>query len=295
MGKTVAAASSAARAVFERADAALGRSISQLCFEGPADELTLTYNTQPALVATSHALLAAIRERYPALPQPAFAAGHSLGEYAALVAAGALSLEDAVRLVELRGRAMQSAVPEGRGAMIALLGADREAALALCKDASSAGVVEPANFNAPGQIVLSGERAGIERATELAGERKFKAISLKVSAPFHCSLMAPAAREMNAALERTAFAPFSFPVVANATAAPNSEPGRVRELLVRQIDGAVLWEQTIAYMAEQGVTHALEIGAGKVLAGLAKRIDKRVRVLSVSDAQGIEQIGEFLG
>ncbi|HWA78326.1 MAG TPA: ACP S-malonyltransferase [Polyangiaceae bacterium] len=295
MGKDVSAASSRAREVFESADRALGRSIQKLCFEGPLEELTLTYNTQPALVATSVAILAAIRDQYPALPAPTFAAGHSLGEYSALVAAGALALEDAVRLVERRGRAMQAAVPEGQGAMIAVLGGDREAVLKLCADASTAGIVEPANFNAPGQVVLSGERAAVDHAATLAAERKLKAIPLKVSAPFHCSLMAPAARDVDAALADITVRPLGFPVVANANGEPNQDPSAVRSLLVRQIDGAVLWEQSISRMADAGVTHALEIGPGKVLAGLVKRIDKRIRVHSVSGPDSIAAIGEFLG
>lgn len=295
MGLDLSEASPAAREVFEAADRALGRSIKKLCFEGPLEELTLTYNTQPALVATSVAILAAIRERYTSLPTPAFAAGHSLGEYSALVAAGALSLQDAVKLVELRGRAMQAAVPEGRGAMVAVLGGDRDAVLGLCAAAREAGVVEPANFNAPGQVVLSGERVAIERATALAGERKLKAIPLKVSAPFHCSLMAPAARAVEAALGDVRVSPLSFPVVANASGEANQDPARVPSLLTRQIDGAVLWEQSVSRMAEAGVTHALEIGPGKVLANLAKRIDKRIRVHSVSDPDSISAIAEFLG
>jgi len=295
MGKAVFDASPAARAVFETCDRALGRSISKLCFEGPLEELTLTYNTQPALVATSTAILAAIREQYPALKAPAFAAGHSLGEYAALVAAGALELEDAVRLVELRGRAMQAAVPEGRGAMVAVIGGDRDAVLKLCSDAKPAGVVEPANFNAPGQVVLSGEKAAVEHATELATERKLKAIPLKVSAPFHCSLMEPAARAVETALAKVRLSELGFPVVANATAEPNQEKDRVAALLVRQIDGAVLWEQSVSLMANAGVTHAIEIGSGKVLAGLVKRIDKRIQVLGVSDPESIAKIGAFLG
>jgi [acyl-carrier-protein] S-malonyltransferase len=295
MGLDLSEASPAAREVFEAADRALGRSIKKLCFEGPLEELTLTYNTQPALVATSVASLAAIRERYTSLPTPAFAAGHSLGEYSALVAAGALSLQDAVKLVELRGRAMQAAVPEGRGAMVAVLGGDRDAVLGLCAAAREAGVVEPANFNAPGQVVLSGERVAIERATALAGERKLKAIPLKVSAPFHCSLMAPAARAVEAALGDVRVSPLSFPVVANASGEANQDPARVPSLLTRQIDGAVLWEQSVSRMAEAGVTHALEIGPGKVLANLAKRIDKRIRVHSVSDPDSISAIAEFLG
>jgi [acyl-carrier-protein] S-malonyltransferase len=293
MGLAVNEASTDARMVFEAADRALGRSIKKLCFYGPFEELTLTHNTQPALVATSAAILAAIREAYPKLT-PAFAAGHSLGEYSALVAAGALSLHDAVRLVELRGRAMQAAVPEGRGAMVAILGGNRDAVLGLCADARGSGVVEPANFNAPGQVVLSGDRIAIERAASLAGERKLKAIPLKVSAPFHCSLMAPAARAVEAALSDTQVRPLAFPVVANATGEDNQDPAQVRSLLTRQIDGAVLWEQSVSRMAEAGVTHALEIGPGKVLAGLVKRIDKRIRVHSVSDPESIAAIREFL-
>jgi [acyl-carrier-protein] S-malonyltransferase len=293
MGLAVNEASTDARMVFEAADRALGRSIKKLCFYGPFEELTLTHNTQPALVATSAAILAAIREAYPKLT-PAFAAGHSLGEYSALVAAGALSLHDAVRLVELRGRAMQAAVPEGRGAMVAILGGNRDAVLGLCADARGSGVVEPANFNAPGQVVLSGDRIAIERAASLAGERKLKAIPLKVSAPFHCSLMAPAARAVEAALSDTQVRPLAFPVVANATGEDNQDPAQVRSLLTRQIDGAVLWEQSVSRMAEAGVTHALEIGPGKVLAGLVKRIDKRIRVHSVSDPESIAAIRGFL-
>jgi [acyl-carrier-protein] S-malonyltransferase len=293
MGLAVNEASTDARMVFEAADRALGRSIKKLCFYGPFEELTLTHNTRPALVATSVAILAAIREAYPKLT-PAFAAGHSLGEYSALVAAGALSLHDAVRLVELRGRAMQAAVPEGRGAMVAILGGNRDAVLGLCADARGSGVVEPANFNAPGQVVLSGDRIAIERAASLAGERKLKAIPLKVSAPFHCSLMAPAARAVEAALSDTQVRPLAFPVVANATGEDNQDPAQVRSLLTRQIDGAVLWEQSVSRMAEAGVTHALEIGPGKVLAGLVKRIDKRIRVHSVSDPESIAAIREFL-
>lgn len=295
MGNGVNESSQEARLLFEAADRALGRSIKKLCFHGPLDELTLTYNTQPALVATSMAILAAIREHYPRLPAPAFAAGHSLGEYSALVASGALSLGDALRLVELRGRAMQAAVPEGRGAMVAILGGDREAVLGLCADARGSGVVEPANFNAPGQVVLSGDRLAVERAASLAGARKLKAIPLKVSAPFHCSLMAPAARAVDAALGDVQVRPLAFPVVANASGEPNRDPAQVRSLLVRQIDGAVLWDQSVSRMAEAGVTHALEIGPGKVLAGLVKRIDKRIRVHSVSDPDSIAAIREFLG
>jgi [acyl-carrier-protein] S-malonyltransferase len=196
MGKELYAASAAAREVWERADAALGFSLKNLCFEGPEAELTLTKHAQPAIVTTSIATLAAIREAWPSLALPACAAGHSLGEYSALVASGALGFEDAVRLVHLRGQAMQEAVPAGLGGMAAIMGGDAAAVEALCRDAAEGEVVSPANFNAPGQIVISGHRTAVARAAALAGERKLKAIVLNVSAPFHCSLMAPAAGRM---------------------------------------------------------------------------------------------------
>ena len=294
MGRSLFDASAAARSVFAQADAALGRSLSKLCFDGPSEELTLTYNTQPALVATSSAIVAAIREQYPTLQLPDYAAGHSLGEYSALVAAGALSLHDAVLLVELRGRAMQQAVPEGEGAMAAIVGGDRSDVEELCAAAREDGVLEPANFNAPGQVVLSGSRTAILRAAELAPERKLKAILLNVSAPFHCSLMAPAAVRVERALRDIVLAEPRFPILANVTGEPNHDANRVRELLVRQIDRPVLWEQSVSLMAEAGVTHALEIGPGKVLAGLVKRIDKRIAVLNVSDPAGVSAIAEFL-
>ena len=295
MGRALASAFPEAAQIFERASSALGFSIQALCFEGPEAELTLTKNTQPAIVTTSIAVLAAIQATYPNLPTPAFTAGHSLGEYSALVAAGALSLEDAVRIVHLRGSAMQDAVPEGEGAMAAIIGGDRAAVEALCAEAAQGDIVSPANFNAPGQIVISGHKVAVDRAAALAPSKKLKAIPLKVSAPFHCALMAPAARAVETALKDVSFATPRFPVVANVTALPNSDAEAAKALLVRQIDGPVLWEQTISLMAEAGITHALEIGPGKVLAGMAKRIDKRVAVLSVSDAEGIAKIPEFLG
>jgi len=295
MGRALASAFPEAAKVFERADAALGFSIQKLCFEGPEAELTLTKHTQPAIVTASIATLAAIRAVHPDLPAPAFAAGHSLGEYSALVAASAFTLEDAVRTVHLRGRAMQEAVPEGEGGMAAIMGGDRAAVEALCAEAAEGDVVSPANFNAPGQIVISGHKRAVDRAAALAGSKKLKAIPLKVSAPFHCALMAPAARAVEAELAKLSLGALAFPVVANVNATPNSEAEEAKRLLVRQIDGPVLWEQTISWMAESGVTHALEIGPGKVLAGLVKRIDKRITVLNVNDAESIAKIPEFLG
>jgi [acyl-carrier-protein] S-malonyltransferase len=294
MGKALVEASPAARDVFERADTALGFSISKLCFEGPIETLTLTENAQPAIVTASIAALAALREAVPALGLPAFAAGHSLGEYSALVACGALDFADAVRLVNLRGRAMQEAVPAGQGAMAAIMGGDAEAVNALCAEAAAGDVLSPANFNAPGQIVISGSAAAVARAVELAGARKLKAIPLKVSAPFHCALMAPAARAVDAALAGITLSPLAFPVVANVTAEPNTDAASVRPLLVRQIDGPVRWEQSIAFMANSGVTRGLEIGPGKVLAGLVKRIDKRIAVTSCFDPSAFAELGTSL-
>ncbi len=294
MGRVFYDASPAARAVFERADRALGFSISKLCFDGPKEELTLTKNAQPAILTVSVAALAALREALPSLAKPAFAAGHSLGEYSALVAAGALDLADALRLVHLRGQAMQEAVPEGQGAMAAIMGGDEQSVRQLCEEASEGQALAAANFNAPGQVVISGSRSAVERASRLAGDRKLKAIPLNVSAPFHCALMAPAARAVEKALADVTIAPLAFPVVSNVEARPNDDAARVAQLLVRQIDGAVLWQQSVSVMAEAGVTRALEIGPGKVLAGLVKRIDKRISVLSVSDPEALGRVAEFL-
>lgn len=294
MGKALCDASAAAREVFERADRALGWSISKLCFEGPESELTLTKHTQPAIVTTSIAALAALREAHPDLSAPAAAAGHSLGEYSALVAAGAISLEDAVRLVHLRGKAMQDAVPEGQGAMAAVMGGDADAVRRLCAEAAEGEVVSPANFNAPGQIVIAGHASAVGRASALASKYKLKAIPLKVSAPFHCELMAPAARAVQAALAEIQLGPLAFPVVPNVEARENSDTSRVPDLLVRQIDGPVLWEQTITAMAESGVRRALEIGPGKVLAGLVKRIDKRISVYAAGDPESIAEVADRL-
>jgi [acyl-carrier-protein] S-malonyltransferase len=284
MGKSLASESPAARACFERADRALGFALSKLCFEGPLEELTLTKNAQPAILTASIAALAAWREAVPRLENPHFAAGHSLGEYSALVAAGALAFEDAVRIVHLRGRAMQDAVPEGQGAMAAIMGGDPEQVSELCAEAAHGGVLAPANFNSPGQIVISGSAAAVARAVELAASKKLKAIPLKVSAPFHSALMAPAARAVEAALAQVKLGALAFPVVANVDARPNADAARVAELLVRQVDGPVRWQESVAFMAEAGVTTAFEVGPGKVLAGLVKRIDKRISVASRFEA-----------
>jgi [acyl-carrier-protein] S-malonyltransferase len=294
MGRDVVATSPAARAVFAEVDAALGEPLSSVVLEGPEDALTLTANAQPAIVMTSVAILAALRERYADLPAPSFAAGHSLGEYSALVAAGALSLSDAARVVRARGRAMQEAVPAGAGAMSAIMGIDPEPLGRICERAARGQVVAPANFNAPGQIVVAGDAAAVARVAELVTAEKGRAIPLKVSAPFHCALMAPAARALEAELADVPVRSPRFPIVANYDARPNADAGRIKELLVRQVDGAVRWEESVRAMVERGVTRALEIGPGKVLAGLVKRIAKDLKVLSVSDAASLDEVGRFL-
>lgn len=295
MGKDAFAASPAAQAVYFAADGALGETLSNLCFEGPEDALRLTANTQPALVATSIALLELLRERLPSLlDRVVFAAGHSLGEYSALVAAGALALPDAIRLVRIRGRAMQEAVPPGMGAMAAVMGLPAETVAGFCTDEAKDEVVSPANFNG-GQIVIAGHKAAVERVMARASAEKGKAIALPVSAPFHCALMAPAARTMETHLEKVAIGAFRFPVVANVDAAPNQDTGRVKDLLVRQIDGVVRWEETVRFLAKEGVTHALEVGPGKVLAGLVKRIDKSIEVLPASDVASVDAAAKALG
>jgi [acyl-carrier-protein] S-malonyltransferase len=294
MGKDVLDASAAARSVFGQLDEALGEPLSRVILEGPEEQLTLTANAQPAIVATSCAVLAAIHERIPDAPLPACAAGHSLGEYSALVAAGALSLADALRLVRARGRAMQDAVPVGTGAMAAVMAVEPARLEAMCAAAGQGEVIAIANFNAPGQVVVAGHSGAVERLSQMVSSEKGRAVPLKVSAPFHCPLMAPAARSLERALESVSVSTLRFPVVANVDAEPNTEAARVKTLLVRQVDGAVRWDQSIRWMVTQGVTHALEIGPGKVLAGLSRRIAKDLKVLSVGDTASIAQIESFL-
>ena len=288
-------ASAAARAVLAEADEALGEPISRLILEGPEDVLTLTANAQPAIVAVSCAVLAAMHERH-VLELPSFGAGHSLGEYSALVASGALRFADAVRLVRARGKAMQEAVPPGMGAMAAVMGLDPERVEAICAQASteSGEIVSAANFNAPGQVVIAGHAKAVALASELVSAEKGKAIQLKVSAPFHCALMAPAALVVAEHLDRIELGELAFPIVANVDARPNAAAHRVKELLVRQVDGAVRWEESVRHKHQAGVTLALEIGPGKVLAGLLKRISKDIKVLSVGDLASLEQVPTFL-
>lgn len=295
MGKALSDSSSAAKEVFDRADAALDESLSSLCFEGPEDALQLTANTQPAILTASVATLEALQKAKPDLPAPAYAAGHSLGEYSALVATGALAFEDAVRLVRLRGQAMQSAVPEGEGGMLAVMGGTPEAVEQLCETARQDDVLSPANFNCPGQIVIAGHRRAVERAGAAAKSLKLKGIPLKVSAPFHCELMAPAAERVASALKHVEISPPTCPVLSNVDAQPNEDPARTGELLVKQICGAVQWEQTLRYLEGQGVTHALELGPGRVLAGLMKKTAPQIQVLSIGDPEALSKLDAFLG
>lgn len=290
MGKALFESSPAARSAFEEADDALGFAISSLCFDGPADRLLLTENTQPAILTMSVAVLAALREARPELPDPAFVLGHSLGEYSALVAAGALSLTDAVRLVRLRGEAMQDAVPAGEGKMAAIIGGDETSVRQLCLDAAQGASLSPANFNAPGQVVIAGESAAVDRACVLAKERSLKAIPLKVSAPFHCSMMAPAAAKVAAALSQLKVGTPRMPVIANVTAEPNVEASQVAPLLTQQVDHAVLFEHSVRWMTSAGVTNVLELGPGKVLAGLIRKIDKSISVQSVGTPEELANL-----
>jgi len=291
MGKDAYESSAAAKAIYDKADEALGYSISKLSFEGPEEELRQTANTQPALLATSVALLEVYKEQGL---KPDYVAGHSLGEYSALVAAGVLEFADAVKLVRARGQFMEQAVPGGQGAMAAVLGAERAALQALCSEITAAGtVVELANVNCPGQIVVSGSAAGVAAVVERGKEAGAKrVIPLEVSGPFHSSLMQPAADKLAEALAQAEFRGASVPVVANVHARPVTSGAELRELLVKQVVSPVQWEDTIAYLIGEGVDTFVEIGSGTVLAGLIKKIDKSVRIVSVNSAAAASAAAE---
>lgn len=299
MGRALADAFPAARAVFEEVDAALGEPLSALIFEGPAERLTLTANAQPALMATS---LAAVRALEAATGRKlgevvGCVAGHSLGEYSALAAAGALDVGEAARLLRLRGEAMQAAVPAGEGAMAAILGLEADEVEAVAAEAAAAagGVCELANDNAPGQQVVSGTRAAVERAVALAKERGAKrSVMLEVSAPFHCALMAPAAERLAEAVAAVRFRRPAVPVIANVTAEPEQEPERIAGLLVRQVTERVRWRESMATMARLGVDAVIELGAGKVLTGLAKRGVPGARLWNVSEPAEVEALAAAL-
>ena len=291
MGQALAEAFPVARHTFEEVDDALGQRLSRLMAEGPEEELRLTENAQPALMAVSLAVVRVLESEgnLRLADRAAYVAGHSLGEYSALAAAGSLELGDAARLLRRRGQAMQQAVPVGEGAMAAVLGLDLEAAQEVAAEAAGDEVCSAANDNAPGQVVLSGHTAAVERAIEIAQARGAKrAILLPVSAPFHCSLMAPAADVMAEALAEVALRMPSVPLVANVTASHLSDPEEIRRKLVEQVTGMVRWRESVAYMAGQGVEKVVELGAGKVLSGLTKRIDRSLAALSVETPEQAE-------
>ncbi|WP_308909833.1 ACP S-malonyltransferase [Pseudokordiimonas caeni] len=296
MGKALADAEPAARLVFEEVDDALGQKLSALIWEGSEDDLKLTENTQPALMAVSMAVIRVLEVGGKKVDTIAsHVAGHSLGEYSALAAAGAFTLADTARLLKLRGQAMQRAVPVGEGAMAAILGLDLDTVKAVCAEAAAGEVVVAANDNADGQIVISGHKAAVERGIEIAKAKGAKrGLLLPVSAPFHCPLMKPAADEMAAALADVAIERPSVPVIANVLAAPISEPSGIRNLLVEQITGAVRWRESMASLRSLGVTDVVEVGAGKVLTGLVKRIDKDLATVNLQEPADIEAFAATL-
>jgi len=293
MGKDLTEKFSAARQVFEEADEALGFAISDLCFNGPAEQLQLTENTQPAILATSIATLRAMQaENFPA---PNFVAGHSLGEYSALVAANGLALSDALKTVRARGRYMQEAVPVGTGAMAAILGADLEVIVRACEEAAQGQVCSPANINSPAQVVIAGAAAAIDRAIVLLKERGAKrAVKLNVSAPFHCALMKPAQDRLAADLQSISFNHLSVPLITNADARAIEDGEEARESLIRQVSQPVRWLEAVEFLINQGVQTFIEIGPGKVLSGLVRQIDRSVRCVNIEDEASLRLAREAL-
>jgi [acyl-carrier-protein] S-malonyltransferase len=291
MGKELADAYPAARAVFQEVDEALGESLSSLIWAGDIETLTLTQNAQPALMATSMAAMRALQAEGVDITRAAFVAGHSLGEYSALAAAGAISVADTARALRIRGSAMQAAVPVGVGAMAALLGLDFDTARAVAEEAAQGEVCQAANDNDPGQVVVSGHKAAVERAVEIAkGKGAKRAVLLPVSAPFHCALMAPAAEAMQAALADITVQAPAVPLVANVRAHAVQDPALIKDLLVQQVTGSVRWRESVAWMAAQGVTEMWEIGAGKALSGMVRRIEKSISCHAVGAPDDIAKL-----
>lgn len=297
MGKDLAEAYPAALEVFQTIDAALHQDLSRLIWEGNEEELKLTSNTQPALMAVSLAAIRALQAEGVSLEKAAFVAGHSLGEYSALAASGAIELADAARILRIRGNAMQAAVPAGQGAMAALLGATPEQAVALCElGRAEGGVCEIANDNAPGQIVVSGSKAAVELAASKTGDVGIKkAMMLPVSAPFHCSMMQPAADEMMTALSDIEIKAPSVPLIANVTAAPTSDPAEIRAHLIEQVCGQVRWRESVEFMVSQGIELTVEAGAGKVLSVMNRRTAKEIEGLTLGTPEDIESVAKRLG
>lgn len=287
MGKDLAENFPVARQAFEEADDALGFKLSALCFNGPDDDLKLTFNTQPAILTTSIAALRVVQQETGLKAD--FLAGHSLGEYSALVCGGALSLADAARTVRARGTFMQEAVPVGVGAMAAMLSIEADALAAICEEAAQGEVVAPANFNSPGQIVIAGHATAVNRAIELAKAKGYrKAMLLPVSAPFHCALMQPAADRLKSVLDAVQVSALTLPVITNVEATANQDSDRVRALLVQQVCAPVRWEQSVQTMIGLGASTFVEIGPGKVLTGLVKRINKEMTLVNIEDTAGVK-------
>jgi [acyl-carrier-protein] S-malonyltransferase len=287
MGKELAETFAVARHLFEEADDALGFKLSALCFSGSDDDLKLTANTQPAILTASIAVLKVVQQEAGLTAD--YLAGHSLGEYSALVCSGAFSFADAVRTVRARGTFMQEAVPVGTGTMAAILGVERDVLEDICREAAEGDVVSPANYNSPGQIVIAGSVTAVARAIEIAKSRGYrKAMLLPVSAPFHCALMKPAAERLDTVLSAINYSDMTLPVVSNVEATANSDAGRVRDLLVSQVCAPVLWEQSVGAMTASGVSKFIELGPGKVLSGLVKRIAKEVEIANIEDCAGIK-------
>ncbi|MCH2093537.1 MAG: ACP S-malonyltransferase [Rhodobacteraceae bacterium] len=289
MGKALADAYPDAQAVFDEVDEALGEKLSALIWEGSAEDLTLTANAQPALMATSIAVVRALQSEGISMDAAAYVAGHSLGEYSALAAAGALSLPDCARLLRLRGTAMQAAVPVGEGAMAAVLGLDLDAVRDVAQEAAQGDVCAAANDNDPSQVVISGGKAAVERAVDIAKTRGAKrAVLLPVSAPFHCALMEPAAAQMAVALAEVDIQRPKVPLVANVVAEAISDPATIRSLLVDQVTGSVRWRESVAWMGGQGVDRIWELGAGKALSGMIRRIDRGIATTAIADPDGLK-------
>jgi [acyl-carrier-protein] S-malonyltransferase len=289
MGKELAGNFKVAADTFAEADDALGFKLSELCFCGPEEELKLTTNTQPAILATSIAALRVVTSETGLTPD--YLAGHSLGEFSALVASGALGFADALRTVRSRGKFMQEAVPVGVGAMAAILSVEQDVLEEICREAAQGEVVSPANFNSPGQIVIAGHATAVNRAIEIAKARGFrKAMLLPVSAPFHSALMVPAGERLQAVLDAVPIADIRVPVVTNVEAQPNSDSAKVRGLLVAQVSAPVRWDESVRAMVRLGVSSFVEIGPGKVLCGLVKRIDKEVATFNIEDSSGLQTL-----
>lgn len=294
MGRELAEAFPEARAVFDEVDAALGERLSAIMWEGPEERLTLTANAQPALMAVSVAAIRVLEARgFSMADRVDYVAGHSLGEYSALCAAGMFSIADTARLLRIRGNAMQAAVPPGEGAMAAIIGLEQDAVDAACAEAADGSVCQIANDNGGGQLVISGARAAVERAAELCTAKGAKrALMLPVSAPFHCALMAPAAEAMRVALSEVAKSPPAIPVVSNVSVAPSTDPAEIVARLVEQVTGRVRWRETVEWFAANGVTTLYEVGTGKVLSGLARRIDRGIATAGLSGTADIEAMLE---